>query len=192
MSAKVVHLLRHGPPARTGLLLGHCDEPPCDPTGGLHGAVPDDLSIRRLVTSDLRRALAGAHVLAASRGLGLTIDPRWRELNFGAWDGLAPEGVPRDALARFWNDPETCPPPQGERWSSICHRVGSALPELDDATLVVTHGGAMRAAVSATTGLDQRQVWALDLPYGALLSLRIWTGDSLSGQIIGLGAGLRS
>ncbi|MCW1383725.1 histidine phosphatase family protein [Novosphingobium sp. KCTC 2891] len=192
MSGKVVHLLRHGPPARTGLLLGHCDEPPCDPTGGLRGAVPAALTIRRLVTSDLRRALVGAEVLAADRGVDLTVDRRWRELNFGAWDGLAPQSLPRDALARFWDDPETCPPPQGERWSSLRQRVGSALTELDDATLVVTHGGAMRAAVSITTGLDHRQVWALDLPYGALLSLRIWTGDSLAGQIIGLGSGVLS
>jgi len=33
-----------------------------------------------------------------------------------------------------------------------------------------------------------RQGWAIDLPYGAVLSLRIWPGDAPSGQITGLRA----
>lgn len=188
MNSRVIHLLRHGPPLRTGLLLGHCDEPPADPAGGLAGAVPGGLALSSIVSSDLLRARAGAQTVAASRGLALTIDARWRELDFGEWDGRPPERVPADALARFWNDPETCPPPGGECWSALCARVAEALAELASGALVVTHGGAIRAAVSIATGLDFRQVWALDLPYGALLGLRLWPGPPLSGQIIRLRA----
>lgn len=190
MSDKVVHLVRHGPPRRTGLLLGHTDEPPADPAGGLQGCVPDSLAVSRVVSSDLLRALAGAETLATMRGVEPCIDPRWRELNFGAWDGLASEAVPHTTLARFWDDPDACAPPGGERWSCLRNRVAEALADLDDASLVVTHAGAMRAAVSVLTGLDHRQVWAFDLPYGALLSIRIWPGDAPSGQITALHTGL--
>nr|WP_255460782.1 histidine phosphatase family protein [Novosphingobium sp. ERN07] len=183
-------MLRHGPPRRTGLMLGQTDEPPCDPTGGLRDAVPEGLAIRRVVSSDLLRALAGAEVLAAMRGVPLAIDPRWRELDFGAWDGLSADTVPSDDLARFWDDPDASPPPDGERWSALCRRVGAALGALDDGTLVVTHAGAMRAAVAVLTGLDHRAVWAFDLPYGALLSLKVWPGAAATGQIVGLRAGL--
>lgn len=55
-------------------------------------------------------------------------------------------------------------------------------------TLVVTHGGAMRAALHHLCGFDLRQLWAFDLPYGALLSLRIWRGAQPGAQIIGLRA----
>jgi len=189
VSGKVIHLLRHGPPQRIGLLLGHTDEPPCQPCGGLRDIVPDSLPVQKIVSSDLRRARAGAETLAQARGGGLAIDPRWRELDFGEWDGLAPEQIPSDALARFWNDPDACPSPGGERWSALQARVAEALCDLGHGALVVTHGGAMRAAISVVTGLDHRQAWALDLPYGALLSLRIWPGEILAGQIIGLGGG---
>lgn len=182
MSSRLVYLLRHGPPLRAGLLLGHSDEPPADPAGGLAGAVPDGLVLSRATSSDLRRARAGAETLAASRQLDLTIDARWRELDFGEWDGLAPEQMPAGALARFWDDPEACPPPGGERWSGLRARVSEALAEVPDGALVVTHGGAMRAAASIVTGLDFRQVWAFDLPYGALLGLRIRQDSGMSGQ----------
>lgn len=191
MTSRTVHLLRHGPPRRAGLLLGHCDEPCADPGGGLAGAVPDSFAVSCVASSDLRRARAGAEVLAAQRGLALTVDARWRELDFGEWDGLAPECVPADALARFWDDPDAWPPPRGESWSALRARVAEALAELPPDALVVTHGGAMRAAIAALTGLNSRQVWAVDLPHAALLTLRIWPGAPLSGHIAGLrGRGL--
>lgn len=192
MTSRLIHLLRHGPPLRTGLLLGHVDEPPADPSGGLAGAVPGSLAPSCMISSDLRRARAGAEALAANRALHLTVDPRWRELDFGAWDGLDPQQVPGPDLARFWDDPEACPPPGGESWSALRARVGRALADLIDGTLVVTHAGAMRAAVSVVTGLDFRQVWAFDLPYGALIGLRIWQdgdGAGPSGQIVSLHRG---
>lgn len=178
--------MRHGAPLRAGLLLGHRDEPCADPRGGLTGAIPESVTISCIVSSDLQRASAGGQALATARGLPLTVDARWRELDFGEWDGLPPEWVPAEALARFWDDPETTPPPGGERWSALRTRVADALAELPDNALVVTHGGTMRAAISVVTGLDFRQVWAVDLPYGALLSLRIWAGPAPSGQIIRL------
>lgn len=189
MTDRTVHLVRHGAPVRAGLLLGHCDEPCADPEGGLTQAMPGRLTVACIVSSDLQRASAGAQALATARGLALTVDARWRELDFGEWDGLPPERVPADALAQFWNDPETAPPPGGERWSSLRTRVANALAELPDNALVVTHGGTMRAAISVVTGLDFRQVWAVDLPYGALLSLRLWANLAPSGQVIRLRPG---
>ena len=190
MSGRLIHLLRHGPPLRPGLLHGHGDEPPAAPDGGLAGAVPADISIGAVVTSDLRRARAGADSLARARGLAVTVDSRWRELDFGAWDGTAPEQLDAAALAQFWDDPDANPPPGGERWSELVARVGQAMAALPPDTLVVTHGGAMRAATAVLTGLDYRQLWAFDLPYAALLSVRIWPTTPLSGQIVGLRARL--
>lgn len=147
------------------------------------------LDVAGIVSSDLRRARASAEVLALARGLPLTVDPRWRELDFGDWDGRAPDDLPQADLVRFWNDPDACPPPGGERWSALCHRVGQAIRALDRAALVVTHAGAMRAAIAVLTGLDHRAVWALDLPYGAMLSFKVWPGEKPAGQITGLLAG---
>lgn len=121
----------------------------------------------------------------------LSIDQRWRELDFGAWDGLPPEEVEGEALARFWDDPDAHAPPEGERWSALLDRVAAALGDLvARPTLIVTHAGAMRAALAVLCGFDVRQTWAIDLPYSGLLTLRVWpargAGQRSTAQIAGL------
>ncbi len=58
---------------------------------------------------------------------------------------------------------------------------------LGEPALVVCHAGAIRAALAVLCGFDVRQGWAVDLPYGAVLSLRVWP-EGRSGQITGLTA----
>jgi len=186
VTARVIHLLRHGPPLREGLLLGHIDEPARNPDCPEMRQRVRHLPVRRLVTSDLVRAAHQAEHLKSSMHVPLHVDWRWRELDFGLWEGLAPASLDAQALERFWEDPETHAPPGGERWSDLRARVATALAELETNTLVVTHAGTMRATLSLLTGLDHRGVWALDLPYRALLSLRVWPGSPASGQVIAL------
>lgn len=144
-----------------------------------------DLAVEQVVASDLQRSRRAAEAIA--QAAPVTIDPRWRELDFGDWDGKAPGDIDPEALMRFWQDPNANPPPGGERWSALVARIDAALHALAPvSTLVVTHGGAMRAALHRLCGFDQRQLWAFDLPYTALLSLRVWPGDTPSAQIIGL------
>lgn len=189
MTAIDLHLLRHGAPERTGLMLGHHDEPAA---AGAHDVLIEraqDIAATAIIASDLSRASDGARLLAAARSLPLRIDPRWRELDFGAWDGKLPATLESEALQAFWSDPDAFPPPGGERWSALVARVSAAIGDLRQSAIIVSHAGAMRAAVSALTGLDHRGVWAFDLPYGALLSIRIWReegSEQPSGQIIGL------
>ena len=190
MTARIVHLLRHGPPIRPGLLLGHTDDPVQVPDCAEMTARIAPLRIRAVVASDLVRASAQARHFAARLGVPLTLDPRWRELCFGHWDGQAAEAIHEEELARFRDDPDACPPPQGERWSDLKARVGRALDALGPDTLVVTHAGAMRAATSVLTGLDHHSTWALDLPYRARLGLRIWPGAPSNGQVIALDTGI--
>jgi alpha-ribazole phosphatase len=118
----------------------------------------------------------------------VTVDPRWRELDFGAWDGHAPATIDPAALSAFWDDPDVNPPPEGERWSSLTARVALACRDITVPTLVVTHAGAMRAALATLCGFSQAQTWSIDLPYAALLSLRVWREPSLAAQIVGLSA----
>ena len=184
MTAITVHLMRHGVPEMAGRLLGHCDAPP-DPDGmALCVDRARSLSFDHVVTSDLSRANIPGGIIATERNTTLHIDPRWRELDFGQWEGADPADLAADALSGFWDDPDANPPPDGERWSALCERVGAALSDIGAPTLVVSHAGAMRAALSVLCGLDHRQVWAVDLPYGALLTLRLWPDGTA--QITGL------
>ncbi len=187
MSAFALHLLRHGAPEMPGLLMGRTDGAPTEAGITACQAQANGIGVERLVTSDLRRSRLAGEAVAVAAGLPLTIDRRWRELDFGAWDGKATSTIDTHALGLFWTDPDAHPPPGGERWSALVARVSAAIGELAPVpTLVVTHGGAMRAALYLLCGFDQRQLWAFDLPYAALISLRVWPGEQPSAQIAGL------
>jgi alpha-ribazole phosphatase len=186
MSGLLVHLMRHGVPVQPNLLLGQRDDAPLPAGTARCVAAADGLAFDAVRSSDLARARTPADRIAAARTLPHAIDARWRELDFGTWTGLAPTEVDRAAYTRFWDDPETAAPPQGERWSQLRDRIAAALGEIDRNCLVVTHGGAMRAALSVLFHMEHRQVWAFDLPYSCVLSLRVWPGEAA--QIIGLKA----
>ncbi|MDO7836673.1 histidine phosphatase family protein [Sphingobium sp. HBC34] len=187
MSGFLLHLLRHGEPEPAGHLLGHGDWPPT--AAGIAACVDRarGLDVAALWASDLSRAALAGDAIGAVAGLPLRTDSRWRELDFGAWDGRAVADIDPAAMARFWDAPDAAPPPGGERWSALVARVSGAIAALPPhPTLVVTHGGAMRAALAALCGFSAAQAWAFDLPYAALLSLRVWPGDRPAAQIVGL------
>lgn len=185
MNARTLYLMRHGAPVLTGRMLGRTD---CEVTReGIAAcrAQAEGLEVTHIIASDLQRASRCGAAVAADLSGSLTIDPRWRELDFGAWDGLESGTIDADALGRFWNDPDACPPPDGESWSALVARIGAAIDELpSESALVVTHGGAMRAALHVLCGFSQPQLWAFDLPYASVVALRLW--DRRSGQIMGL------
>lgn len=191
MSGFALHLLRHGEPAGAGRLIGRTDAPPT--ASGITACVDQarELDPEVLIASDLSRARLAGEAIGLATGVPLSIDPRWRELDFGAWDGLAPGDVESTALARFWDDPEVHAPPGGECWSALVHRVSAAIGDLAARpTLIVTHAGAMRAALAVLCGFDIRHTWAVDLSYSSLLSLRVWPGDGTGQQPTAQIAGL--
>jgi alpha-ribazole phosphatase len=187
MTSYQLHLLRHGAPERPGLFTGRTDASPDAEGLALCVAKTRDLAFTRVIASDLVRARAPAEEAAAGRGTPLVIDPRWRELDFGDWEGRAAAEIPEADLSRFWSDPELFPPPGGETWSAIRDRVGAALADLppEDA-LIIAHGGSIRAALGVLFDFSHTQVWACDLPYAGLISLRVWPGEPRVAQIIGL------
>ena len=187
MTARMLYLMRHGAPDVTGRMLGRTDDPATQAGIATCLARAEGLGIDRIEASDLIRARACAAAIGEPRGVAIEIDPRWRELDFGTWDGLAPAAIDRAELAAFYDDPDASPPPNGERWSALQDRVAQALAAMPPvSTLIVTHGGAIRAALAELCGFDRRQIWAFDLPYAALVSLRIWPGPTRTVQIVGL------
>ena len=186
MNGFALHLLRHGTPVLAGRMLGRTD---CAETPeGIIACLDqtEHLEFSHLVSSPLRRAHATAAAIGARNGLEPEIDPRWREIDFGEWDGLLSADIDAAALGRFWDDPDNCAPRGGERWSALVARINDAIGALQEDTLVVTHGGAMRAALNVLFDFGQPQLWAFDLPCASVLSLRIWPGTPRQAQIIGL------
>jgi alpha-ribazole phosphatase len=186
MSGILLHLLRHGITEAEGRLIGRTDAQPLAEGVELCVARAAGLAVEAVVSSDRARSSAPARQIAAALSLDAREDMRWRELDFGAWDGFAFDAIDPEALAAFQADPARHVPPGGESWPALVARVGDALGTIDRPTLVVTHGGAMRAALASLCALDFPQLWNIALPHAALLSLRVWPGTPRVGQIIGL------
>ena len=188
MSAPILlHLMRHGEPVLTGTMLGRTDSPATPAGVAACVAQTADLAFARVVSSDLSRTRACAAAIGEAHGISPDSDPRWGELDFGAWDGLAMAVVDPVALQRFWDDPDAFPPPGGERWSDLTGRIAAAVDAVElGATLVVTHGGAMRAALGVLCGFSRRQLWSFDLPYAVVVTLAIWPGPERTAQIVAI------
>ena len=73
------------------------------------------------------------------------LDDRLQELDFGAWEGLPWDDVPRAALDEWASDPVAFAPPGGETGAALIARVGAfyqALGPGDHA--IITHGGPLK------------------------------------------------
>ena len=114
-------------------------------------------SFSHAYTSDLERARETAQTIAAARTLDVTSDARLREFDFGQWEGLTwPEIVARwpQFDGRLPMQARAYEPAGGERFEQVVERVRSFLDELrsgapSDRVLVVTHAGALHAAMEA-------------------------------------------
>ncbi|OZA22404.1 MAG: hypothetical protein B7X93_12885 [Hydrogenophilales bacterium 17-61-9] len=154
--------LRHGEVAGPANVYRGRDDAPLAPRGWqqMHAALAALPEWGAIVSSPARRCHDFACDVATVHLLDCTVDERWRELDFGAWEGLRPdEAAVRDAEAHaaFVRDPRRHAPPGGESLDALDARVGAALGRLGATarapTLVVTHAGAMRAVLAQVLGL---------------------------------------
>lgn len=108
-----------------------------------------------IACSDLSRAADTAAELAALTGLTVTTDRRLRERSGGQWEGLDGDEI----RARWPEEWALWQPVGGEADEEVGRRVLAAVldavhPLPEGATLVVaSHGGAIRAGLSALLGL---------------------------------------
>ncbi|MHC4789759.1 MAG: histidine phosphatase family protein [Planctomycetota bacterium] len=112
----------------------------------------EEAGIGAVVSSDLARAQQTAATLADALGLPLSLDPRLRERDLGAWTGLGGAEIqtrwPRELARLRAGDPELRPG-GGETLGELQARVEQALAALAqqapaERVAVVTHLGVIR------------------------------------------------
>jgi alpha-ribazole phosphatase len=103
-------------------------------------------------TSPLARCRLLAEALAADWSQPLPIaDARLLEMDFGAWEGLPWEDIPRADLDRWAADLFGFAAPGGETGASLVARVTAfwhSVTELPGAHVVVTHGGPLKVLMA--------------------------------------------
>lgn len=127
-------------------------------------------SAAAVYTSPLERARTSAEVIAKPHRLEAIIEPDFREMAFGAWEGLTRDEMatrfPAEAVA-WASTPHVLTPPQGEPLAAVDSRVRAALAALferhrGDTVILVSHAIVMRLIVLAALGLGPERLWSVD------------------------------
>lgn len=179
MTRRNVLLWRHG---RTSWNLaqrfqGHTDVP-LDELGRQQAAAAAGALARRapvtIASSDLGRAAATAQALADLVDVPVRLDRALREADAGRWEGMTHTEIRQqdpDALARWRSDPAQRPGGTGETRGEVGSRVAGAVRRygtglaVGETAVLVTHGGAARAAVAQLLGIapaDWHRMTVLD------------------------------
>ena len=135
-------------------------------------------------TSPLERARTSAEVIAKPHRLEPVVEPDFREMAFGTWEGLT-----RDELftrfpaeARVWaGTPHLLTPPDGEALTAVDSRVRAALEALisqhrGETVILVSHAIVTRLIVLAALGLGPERLWSVDASPGGITEIE-YVGD---------------
>ena len=122
----------------------------------------EDVHFDAVYSSDLYRTMSTAGAIYRPRGLTLRVDPGLREVGAGVWEDV-PWGQllhdHRDSLAAFLACESSWQVEGSETFSGVRQRMDQAIRRIaaahpDQTVAVVSHGCAIRAALSAFLGMD--------------------------------------
>ena len=104
--------------------------------------------LERLVTSPLSRCRRLAERIGAAKSLVPVVDSRLREMDFGAWEGVPWDAIPRGELDAWAADFLHARPHGGESVHMLYERSRSAIADYRTtgfSHIVVTHAGVIKA-----------------------------------------------
>ena len=120
--------------------------------------------------SPLKRARATADAIARETGLTPVVEDRFREINFGEWEGKSiPElqEIYGQAYLDFYADPFSHPFPGEGSFAKVTERSMAAFEDIlkkhdGQRVAIVSHGGLLRVLLVAIMGMDlnfYRKTW---------------------------------
>lgn len=122
----------------------------------------------RVVASDLSRAADTGGDVARACGIPIALDPRWREIHVGRWQGMTNEEVRErfpEERAQHDRGEDFKRGVDGESITDVARRVREAIDELvaamtpGETVVIATHGVSGRAVVAELIGIPQDLAW---------------------------------
>ena len=191
--ATTIDLLRHGEPVGGARYRGRIDDPLSEKGWSeMWIAVGDHRPWDAVVSSPLSRCSAFAQELGTRHALPVALEPRFREISFGDWEGRTAEDLmrsDRDVLLRFWRDPVAHPPPGAESLNAFRERVLAAWSQLivnhqGKHLLLVCHGGVIRMIVSHVLEMPVNGMFRVVVPTASMTRIRVDHGDPPLAQLL--------
>jgi alpha-ribazole phosphatase/probable phosphoglycerate mutase len=181
----IIDILRHGEPVGGSRYRGHIDDPLSEKGWRqMRAAVAGRDEWQQIVASDHSRCAAFARELGERLSVEVELDPGFRELAFGSWEGKSaaellaadPEGT-----AAFWRDPINNTPAGAEPLRSFQRRITGAWQALLERhagrrLLLVGHAGMMRILLLHTLGLSLESFYRFDPCNASIVRIRVDSG----------------
>lgn len=182
MIETVIDLIRHGEPVGGRRYRGHTIDDPLTEKGWsqMWSAVGDYNAWNHIITSPLQRCQMFAHALAQRHEIDVTVEPRFKEVGFGVWEGLSHDDVKIERTPEyqaFLKDPVNCRPQGAEPLDEFIQRVCSAYQETIERHqgshfLIVAHAGVMRAIVAKTVHAAPVGLYRIKISNGGMTRIR--------------------
>jgi glucosyl-3-phosphoglycerate phosphatase len=115
--------------------------------------------VQNVLSSDLQRAYQTAQALGFENP---RLEPRLREARLGVWEGVEKARLRKASSENYiaWREGRFTPQ-GGESFQTLCERLKTVLDELpatDETTLLVTHGGVVRAALASLLNIQPSMI----------------------------------
>ncbi|PKO90311.1 MAG: phosphoglycerate mutase [Betaproteobacteria bacterium HGW-Betaproteobacteria-10] len=168
----ILHLIRHPKPLiAPGVCYGQRDIPAeisLAETSRLRHDLPPGLP---LWSSPLQRCRALANGLHPQP----VIDDRLAEMNFGDWEGLPWDAIPRQQIDAWAADVAGYAPPGGESPIILQRRALAFVADLDvPEAVLVTHAGVMRVLLAHWQGLPPERWTTLNFDYASRTRVEVF------------------
>ena len=137
----------------------------------------EGVKVNAVYCSDLKRARRTAEIVFGSRGIDIVTNPKFREINFGAWEGYTFEEVKAkfgygDKFNSWLENIEVeVNIPEGESLVNLNDRVMAELSSLlkkqektdkDKTIALVCHGGTIRVILSNALNIGLKNMWNIE------------------------------
>lgn len=170
----VLWLVRHGQTDwnLSGKWQGQAPEAPGLNKAGREQAVAARDHLRgthfsAIYSSDLPRAVQTAELIAEPCGLTVRLEPRLREINLGAWEGMPSAEIEahfRQELEARARNPFRTRAPNGESPRDVAERVLQAVNEivaehLNGTVAIVSHGVSLGVIICHAEGIPMDEIY---------------------------------
>lgn len=182
MTETVIDLIRHGEPVGGYRFRGHHIDDPLTEKGWsqMWTAVDNYSAWQQIITSPLQRCQQFARALAERHGIPLVVEPRFKEVGLGCWEGLSHDEIKlgrADEYQTFLNDPVNHRPQGAEDLAEFIKRVGSAYDEIIEKDhskhcLIVTHAGVIRAIITRIVHAGPAGLYRIKINNGGITRMR--------------------
>lgn len=177
-----IDLIRHGEPVGGRKYRGQTDDPLSEKGWAqMWKAVGDYAQWQRIITSPLSRCQAFAEALAEKRGIPVSVEARFKEVTFGAWEGQTSAQLTArhpDLLFDFRCDPIAHRPAGAELLADFHARVTAGWQAMLDVhsgehLLVVCHAGVIRMLLSGVLGMPAHNAYRIQVGSAAVSRIEV-------------------